>query len=78
MATAQQLSPQTQSSPVHDFIEKPVSVPIKCGIYALRKCTRLNERQRGAQLDPPKVTRSGFRDVDSYRAYSEGARDEAN
>jgi len=77
MATAQQLSPQLQSSPVHDFTEKPVPVPIECGIYALRKCTRLNERQCEAQLDPPKVT-SGFRDVDTYRAYSEGARDEAN
>jgi len=40
--------------------------------YALRKCTRLNRQLEQAKPDPLTVALSGFRDVNSYRAYYEG------
>ena len=40
-------------------------------IRAIRKCSRLNERD-AAPLDPMKIALSGFPDVYSYRAYYEG------
>jgi hypothetical protein len=40
--------------------------------YALRKCTRLNRQLEQVKPDPLTVALSGFRDVNSYRAYYEG------
>ncbi len=40
--------------------------------YALRKCARLNEQHKPTKLDPLTIALSGFRDVNSYRAYYEG------
>ncbi|HZP63825.1 MAG TPA: hypothetical protein VFB28_10460 [Terriglobales bacterium] len=40
--------------------------------YALRKCTRLNRQLEQVKPDPLTIALSGFRDVNSYRAYYEG------
>ena len=40
--------------------------------YALRKCSRLNERCAHNPIDPFAIALSGFADVNSYRAYYQG------
>jgi hypothetical protein len=45
--------------------------------YALRKCARLNEQPQNASLDALTIAPSGFRDVNSYRAYYEGVENDS-
>lgn len=40
--------------------------------YAIRKCARLNVRPEQTKRDPLQDALSGFRDVNTYRAYYEG------
>ena len=40
--------------------------------YAVRKCARLNGRPEQTKIDPLRIALSGFRDVNTYRAYYEG------
>ena len=46
--------------------------------FAVRKCTRLNGQLKRTKPDPLKIALSGFPDVNTSRAYYQGAGDELN